>query len=279
MVDLDDFYNLDESKLDKARRKVNSLLRRYRYKVKNSMDVITGKHLKDSPLYEGIPRTGQEQVEMEPERWIIPECIPACKILWSKNIYTFMCSDRVDDNAWIEIDLDNLSLENKAIMEEIKNEYSCVPYHPGCLYFSVKGMGYKAAQELIKIAERFVMQDVPDKEACISLEDALIEVGCFKEVPNPRYVSPDDYFLMHPEIPVEDRFMVLYENNIDFFNPTIRVLDPEKIKEPVEANFIGSQFVFDHDSEKIYFSSFHYQKHLNYLKYLTNEERKNKSIS
>ena len=50
-----------------------------------------------------------------PEEYIIPECLVACKILWEKGIDTVQCSNNEERETtyWIEIDERTLSEENK----------------------------------------------------------------------------------------------------------------------------------------------------------------------
>ena len=71
------------------------------------------------PLNDELNETmnsSMEDVEKSPRTFIIEECVPACKELWKKNIYTFMVSDHINEGVcWIEIIWDNLSDENKEI--------------------------------------------------------------------------------------------------------------------------------------------------------------------
>ena len=53
-----------------------------------------------------------EYVKEEPEEYIIPDCIDACRLLWDKGINTAQCSNLEDKNyRWIEIDARGLSDE------------------------------------------------------------------------------------------------------------------------------------------------------------------------
>lgn len=221
--------------------------------------VETAAHIKGGRMisdkrYVGASRVSQEEVETCPEKWIIKECIPACKILWSKNIYTFMCSDFVDQNAWIEIALENLSNENLAILEEIKKEFYCYSYHHGCINIQVDGMGSKAMHKLVEMADRFVMQDVPKKEATISLENLLIESGCSKVIKNPKYTSFEEELAKSLEFGWD---AVMEEEYI-------AVLDKDKITKSAEEYILEYGAVMDSDGT-IYASRYHYNKHLNYL--------------
>ena len=163
--------------VERLKMQVSILYKSMSRKLKDTAAVVSGKKLADNKQYEGAPRVSQEMVEEEPRRWIIEECVPACEILWNKNIYTFMCSDSIDRDAWIELELSCLSDENKAVLETIREEYPCFQYHTGCLNIMVPGMGKKAQQELINIANRFVIQDVPSEYATFNMDDIHMICG------------------------------------------------------------------------------------------------------
>ncbi len=258
--------NLDEMLLndrkatiiDKAKLKVSLLYKRLAFKLRDTAAVISGKKLASNKVYEGAPRVTQEMVEENPRRWIIEECVPACEILWDKNIYTFMCSDDLDRDAWIELEIECLSPENKGILEQIKREYVCYQYHEGCINISVPGKGRKAQEELIKIADRFVMQDVPVDYATFSMDAIHMICGCSKEVENPKYV------------PLEEQLAnMTFENwGFNIEEPTIWVLDPSKIVKSDEEYINDVGAIKDSESGVIYRNQFHYNKHLKYKKSL-----------
>ena len=62
------------------------------------------------------------EVENNPEEFIIPELLPACKFLWSKNIFTVMCSNRSDKDEFY-IELDSLSETNAKIFKKLVKRY------------------------------------------------------------------------------------------------------------------------------------------------------------
>ena len=71
-------------------------------------------YMQQSNKFSEVSQTSMEEVENNPEKFIMTECIPACKELWSKNIYTFMVSNYIGENGiWIEI-YDEISDENYA---------------------------------------------------------------------------------------------------------------------------------------------------------------------
>ena len=117
--------------------------------------------------------TGMECVEANPERFIVPECIPACKELWSKNIYTFMVCDMVDletGRAWIclkDILLSDRNKEVLASLDQIPNVQVITWdfYYENTAYITVQLVGQAAQDALLDIAKRFEMQDVPEGDA------------------------------------------------------------------------------------------------------------------
>lgn len=248
--------------VEKVKMAVSFLYRRMSWKLKDTAAVISGRKLADNKEYEGASRVSQKSVEEEPRRWIIEECVPACEILWSKNIYTFMCSDPLDKNAWIELEIECLSDENKAILEQIKCEYPCYQYHKGCLNIPVKGKGIKAQEELIRIAERFVMQDVPKKYATYDMDTIYMKCGCYKDIENPDY------------IPLELQLanFTLGDWDAELQDPIIRVLDRDKIVKSDDEYIYDIGAIKDADTGIIYVNEFHYNKHLRYLESLKTQK-------
>lgn len=241
---------------------VSLLYRVIARKWKETAAVVSGRKLADNKEYEGASRVSQEAVEREPRRWIIEECVPACQILWEKNIYTFMCSDGLDSDAWIELELACLSPENQAVLDELRKEYVCYSYHEGCLNISVSGKGVKAQEELIQIALRFYMQDVPKKYATLDMESIYMTCGCYQEVENPDF------------IPIGAQLAnMTFENwGLTIQEPFIRVVARDKIVKS-DAEYIRDVgAIQDSETGIIYRNQFHYDKHINYLNYLA--ERK-----
>lgn len=249
------------SKFDEIKFNISLLYRSFVGKLKDTAAVIKGERLSANKVYEGASRVKQEEVESNPRRWIIEECVPACEILWNKNIYTFMCSDSLDKNAWIELVLENLSEENLAILEEIKSEYICYQYHKGCINISVNGMGKSAQDELIEVATRFKMQDVPKNEATIRIDDLFIASGCYKEVPNPKYRPLKEQL---EEMTLEDWDAAVEPE-------TLRVFDISKLNKPIKDYIEDYGGVLD-EQGVIYRSQFHYDKHLKYLECMKEKE-------
>lgn len=123
--------------------------------------------------YESDAITSMECVEANPEHYIVPECLPACKELWSKNIYTFMVCDSYNlesGNAWICLEETVLSERNKEILASL-NQIPKVTivtwdhYYDNTVYIWVSLVGQAAQDLLLDIAKRFEMQDVPEGHA------------------------------------------------------------------------------------------------------------------
>lgn len=248
--------------VDKAWNKISILFRKMSSKLKETAAVVSGRKLADNKAYEGASRVSQEAVETEPRRWVIEECVPACQVLWDKNIYTFMCSDGLDDDAWICVEADCLSPENIDILKDITGvDYSLDKTSRGSLIAS--GKGINAQEELLRMAEQFVMQDVPDKYALLGREDLLKRCGCFVQVPNPDYVSIENLSLTSTDLDeMEEYHRRLYTPEF------IKQLDESKVTKSLEeyAREVGA--VIDPETGLIYESQFHYDKHLRYVESL-----------
>lgn len=212
-----------------------------------------------------------EEVEKNPRTFIIEECIPACKELWKKNIYTFMVSDHVNEGVcWIEVFADNLSDENKEIFTQLEGEDIIkFSYHPGCISFGVNSVGAHAQERLLELAQKFQMQDVPYREAYITLPEYLINCGCYDEVENPNYVPMAEPWNM--DLPLEQigNYMIKYDEwrGSDKSKKTNKVFSQTKMTKPLEEYFDGTGVIYDGD--RVYLSEYHYKKHLNYVNSLT----------
>ena len=115
--------------------------------------------------YESVGPTPVKLVKANPERYIVPECLPACKELWSKNIDTFMVCDLLDlETGWAWICLEDilLSARNKEILASLEQ----IPdvtlytdnYYDNTVYIMFPYVGQAAQDALLSIAKRFEMQ-------------------------------------------------------------------------------------------------------------------------
>ena len=143
-----------------------------------------------------------EYVKEDPEEYIIPDCIDACRLLWDKGINTAQCSNLEDKNyRWIEIDTRGLSDENIKIIYDLINAKA-----DG---FSVGGMthnprlfvhceGAEASKALCQLASVFVLQDTMDYSTIEEYLDnykrsggeyMILDTGVIIRDYNPRLVS------------------------------------------------------------------------------------------
>lgn len=116
----------------------------------------------DPSLYRaGI--TPVEEVMKTPEKFIIPECIDACRILWDKGIDTVQCGnydDPVENGFWIEIDSLCLSEENRNIFNSLVNTDNRFSYHGAQHALTLRvDRSSCASQELCCMANLFSLQD------------------------------------------------------------------------------------------------------------------------
>ena len=226
--------------------------------------------LPTSERYSPVMVAPMEDVEANPERFIMTECLPACRILWDKNIYTFMVSDAQNEEAWIELFADGLSDDNKEYLVNLEEKgVHIFSYHQGTISFGVGCFGEKAQQKLIEIANGFEMQDVCKSLAYVDVETALYNVGCTKRTKNPNYVRMEE--------PKEGdlRGMLDYYDWLANGGPDleyIEIFDSSKVKEPLEENFKGTDYVYVPEEDRVYLNSYHYRKHKKYLEYLQNME-------
>jgi len=231
--------------------------------------------MENKELYVGASRVSQEEVETFPERYVIEACLPACKILWSKNIYTFMCSDSLNPDAWIEVLFNNLSDENKEKIEAIKPlAKRLFSYHEGAINFEVEGSGEVAKEQLIGIANVFSFQDVPEHEAYLTEEEFLIEQGCYVGTPNPNYI-PDPYMQEGGIFDIDKVREYIQSKDPTKDTEEFKTFDPNKVVKSIEEYISesGLEGIFYVPQEKrIYNSEFAYKKHLNYLVFLQKKE-------
>ncbi len=221
------------------------------------------------------PSSPQEMVEKNPRKFIIEECIPACQELWSKNIYTFMVSDHLNEGeCWIEIILDGLSDENKEIYANLSgSDVIKFSYHPGAINFGVKAVGKEGQAKLLELAKQFKMQDVPATQAYISPQDFLLDYcGCYDEIPNPDYKKMTPPWSL--QLPYEElmKYMDEYDEweNSSASKETIRKFNANKITKSLEE--LAEEHGMIVDEDRVYLSPFHYNKHLQYLKTLENSQ-------
>lgn len=100
-----------------------------------------------------------EEVVKNPEEYIIPQCLPACEVLWNKNIETFMVSNNDDDHLYIL--LFNISEENKMLLDQLiqKNSKYFFDDYKKAYGFKADGIDDNSVKELISLASQLRPQD------------------------------------------------------------------------------------------------------------------------
>ena len=135
-----------------------------------------------------------EYVIKEPEEYIIPECISACKALWNKNIETLMVSNYDDIELYVLIM--NLSKENEMIIKRLVEEDPRYFYDSNREAYGIKvnGMSKGNSFELLTLTDVFKMQDT---SRYVSEEEFLNE---YKKTDGEYYV--EDGFIKQKENPM-----------------------------------------------------------------------------
>lgn len=99
----------------------------------------------------------------QPEKYIIPECLDACRILWEKGIDTVQCGnyeDPIENGFWIEIDGNCLSNENGQIFNQLVNGKGGAFYEEGTHSMNIRvPRSLDAKERLSVIASLFQLQD------------------------------------------------------------------------------------------------------------------------
>lgn len=97
-----------------------------------------------------------EDVINNQEEYIIPEILPACKLLWDKGIETYMCGNYEDtDGRWIE--LANVQEPNRIILDKLIKKDN--RYAFGHHYVLRVPFGVNEVQELCELTKPLVSQD------------------------------------------------------------------------------------------------------------------------
>lgn len=210
------------------------------------------------------------KVVMEtPEEYIIPENLEACRLLWSKNIFTVMCNNYDNDESWITIN--SLSAENQRIFDEmaaIDPRFGPtwggiglrIPIKP-----RVGNDTYEAFRELIDL---FQVQDV-QKDGCMTVETFMTYyTDCYAVVYNDEYLSAVKKMMS------ADGDVIIYDRDFERslreegIRRKIRIFDETKMTMSIEEYVAESKFAgfYDESENKIYYNDMYYQAHLKYMK-------------
>lgn len=210
-------------------------------------------------------------VMKNPEEFIIPENLEACKLLWSKNIFTKMTNNYDNDFSWITIN--TFSPENQRIFEDMCDIDKRFGLTWGGIGFKipiVPGEGndtFEAFKELIDI---FPMQDV-QKDGCMDVETFMINyTECYK------IVLSDEYLELIKPMMSHDGDVLLYSSEFEKFinlsgvRRSMRVFDPSRMKKSIEEYIEASPFkgLYDPEEQKVYYNEMYYQAHLKYKEHM-----------
>lgn len=126
-----------------------------------------------------------EEVISNPEEYIIPQCLPACKALWEKNIETFMVSN--NDDKYLYVLLTNISEQNEAKMEQLlqSDKRFFFDDYRSAYGIKVDGFDEDAMRELLSLTQVFEMQDT---KRFMDIETYL---NSFKRTGGELYVERD----------------------------------------------------------------------------------------
>lgn len=141
-------------------------------------------------------------VKENPEEYIIPDCLDACKILWEKGIDTTQCSNYQDHNSrYIEINITTLSEENYNFFKEKVNNHEEGFYIEPTQHYpriSVNCEGEEARTRLCELASMFFLQDTNEYMTAEDYLDSyrrtngqyiLLETGESQRDINPEYAN------------------------------------------------------------------------------------------
>lgn len=220
-----------------------------------------------------------EEVASNVDEYIIPECQEACKMLWDKNIFTFMCSNRDDgDNKYIMVS--NLSEENEALfkllMEKYPSYYTYDSIFRHAYSINVNANPDKASELLKKLTTPFQLQDV--QEGFQTIEDFLIDrFGICRTIETTKSPQPQ---MENFKDPLE-YLDALDEWAISISSENEVVFDESKMTKSVEEYLqdAGVSDLYDADRKVVYTSKFYLDAHKKYLAQTKGIQTPNKEIS
>lgn len=206
-------------------------------------------------------------VMSNPEEFIIPENLEACKLLWSKNIFTKMNNNYDNDYSWITIN--TFSPENQELFKSLSTNDNRFGLTYGGIGFKipiVPGKGNDTFEAFKELIDLFPMQDV-QKDGYMTTEEFMIYyTDCYRMDYTPEYkeltsrmMSPDGDVLLYSRD--FEQYM-----SINGIRRRIRVFDSSKMTKSLEQYIADSIFAdyYDEEEQKIYYNEMYYQAHLKY---------------
>lgn len=230
--------------------------------------------------YESIPvfQALQDFTKLEnnPKKFIIEECILACQELWDKNIFIDGTSnyDSDESGCWIDIKEAALSEENRKIIGQLLGCERIELYKDEYIFrLKSNSVGLKGKEDLLNLAQQLINQDVQENFSYISVRKFLIDYcECYDEIPNPNYTEIDWDKIMN-NFQIDENTDIdlksLFHNNFRY----LKQFNPSKITKPIEELVAEQNMILD--GERVYLSSYYYQKHLNYV----NKTKSNLNVS
>jgi hypothetical protein len=177
-----------------------------------------------------------------------------------------MCSNRCDGGDSFIL-LEPLSDENQAIFNKLMKEhpenfiYDKVREKLRIQFYTENLSEQKIAEMFDKAISYFKSQDVP-KGFYLTKEQFLINCGCYKEVPNPKYVKNPGPFPASSNLKVQDKYFEKCNQP-----KMLKIFDETKVTKPFDAYLKENGITtYDPESQKIYRSEFCLKRHLDYVK-------------
>lgn len=208
-------------------------------------------------------------VMQNPTEFIIPENLEACKLLWSKNIFTKMTNNYDNKDSWITISC--FSEENQRLFEELSYIDKRFGLTWGGIGFRVPikpepgNSTYEAFKELIEL---FPTQDV-QKDGYMDIETFMMYyTNCYKMVYTPDYLN-----LIGPMMS-DDGDVLLYSPEFEKYlsysgiRRTMRAFDESQMTKTFEEYIEDSAFkgLYDEEEGKVFYNQMYYDAHLRYKK-------------
>ena len=202
------------------------------------------------------------------DEYIIPELQEACKSLWERNIYTFMCSNR-DDNGEAYICLELLSEENMEIFESLKSKhpknYMLDGWRGNRVCILIKDVTLITIEEIssafLNLVKDFKMQDV-QKDFYVTKEAYLISNGAYDEIPNPNYKENVDSLLNFSSLEEVEKWLKQCREP-----QTIKVFNKNKMTKSFEEYVKENNDLDKTDLKlgRVYCEPYFLQRHLEYI--------------
>ncbi len=177
-----------------------------------------------------------EDVINNPNEYIIPQCLPACKILWNKNIETFMVSNNEDDHLYVL--LTNISEDNKNLLHHLIQQDSryFFDHYRNTYGFKAEGIDNSAASELSTLANQLKIQDT------------------LRFKPSEKFLS--DFKMTGGKMEIDKYGHIIRQENPELSNVTLE----EALRRT------GKEQLYVEQENRVYESAMYLQWHQRYLK-------------